>query len=112
MIKIAVASEGTDVAARFGHCPAFWIYSTENGYIVDEAFVENTGHAPGAVPDYLSGLGVGIVIAGGMGAGAIESLNQRRMIPILGASGDVKEAVERYLRGELYSTAVICDDHL
>ena len=111
MIKIAVASEGHEVATHFGHCSNFMIFETEDGRILAEESVPNPGHAPGFLPNYLGDLGVGIVIAGGMGAGAIEIFNERQIIPILGASGDARQAVESYLCGELYSTATVCVEH-
>ena len=84
-MKIAVASMGNVVAGHFGHCENFNIFDIENG--------------------------VNVIIAGGMGEGAVNIFNARNIEVIMGATGVAQEAVERYLRGELKSTGSICHEH-
>ena len=52
-----------------------------------------------------------VIIAGGMGGGAVEIFNERNIEVIVGAEGDAKVAVEAYLRGDLRSTGSICHEH-
>ena len=52
-----------------------------------------------------------VIIAGGMGGGAVEIFNERNIEVIVGATGDARAAAEAYLRGELKSTGSICHDH-
>ncbi|MEF9852995.1 MAG: NifB/NifX family molybdenum-iron cluster-binding protein [Hydrogenoanaerobacterium sp.] len=111
MMKIAVAGMGNTVAGHFGHCENFNIYETENGKIVSAKSIANPGHKPGFLPNFLGDMGVELIIAGGMGGGAVEIFNERKIEVIVGAEGDAKEAVERYLRGELKSTGSICHEH-
>ncbi|MEG1429761.1 MAG: NifB/NifX family molybdenum-iron cluster-binding protein, partial [Hydrogenoanaerobacterium sp.] len=99
-MKIAVAGMGNTVAGHFGHCENFNIYETENGKIVSAKSIANPGHKPGFLPNFLGDMGVELIIAGGMGGGAVEIFNERKIEVIVGAEGDAKEAVERYLRGE------------
>lgn len=110
-MKIAVAGMGNTVAGHFGHCENFNIYETENGKIVSAKSIANPGHKPGFLPNFLGDMGVELIIAGGMGGGAVEIFNERKIEVIVGAEGDAKEAVERYLRGELKSTGSICHEH-
>ncbi len=110
-MKIAVASEGNMVTGHFGHCGVFNIYDAENGTIVAHEAVPNPGHRPGFLPNFLGDRGVNVVISGGMGGGAVDIFNERKIEVILGASGDAKAAVEAYLRGELKSTGSICHNH-
>lgn len=110
-MKIAVACNGDKIWPHFGHCENFMIYDTEGEKIVAEKNTPNPGHRPGFLPNYLGDLGVEVIIAGGMGGGAVEIFNERNIEVVVGAEGDAKEAVLSYLRGELKSTGSICHEH-
>lgn len=110
-MKLAVASMGTQVAEHFGHCESFTVFQTENGAITTQESVPNPGHRPGFLPNFLGDLGVEVIIAGGMGAGAIEIFNERNIQVVTGATGDARQAVERFLRGELVSSGAVCREH-
>jgi len=111
MMKIAVACEGKNVTEHFGHCVNFMIYDVENGKIVQEESVPNPGHKPGFLPNYLADKGVGVIVSGGMGGGAVDIFNERNVEVVVGACGDARTAVENYLKGELKTTGSICHDH-
>ena len=70
-MKIAVACMGTQVGGHFGHCENFRIYDTADGKICAEESIPNPGHRPGFLPNFLGDMGVEVIIAGGMGGGAI-----------------------------------------
>lgn len=110
-MRIAVASEGQSVAGHFGHCDSFIIFDAENGAILNTESVPNPGHRPGFLPNFLADRGVNVIISGGMGGGAVEIFNERNVEVVVGASGEAKDAVERYLRGELKSTGSVCHEH-
>lgn len=110
-MKIAVASENDLVTGHFGHCINFNIFEIENEKILKSESIANPGHRPGFLPNFLSELGVNVIISGGMGAGAVDIFNERGIEVILGASGDSKTAVEQYLKGLLQSTGSICHEH-
>ena len=110
-MKIAVAAMGKTVAGHFGHCENFIFFDTENGAILSENSVPNPGHRPGFLPNFLADNGAEVVIAGGMGGGAVDIFNERGVEVIVGAMGDARAAVEAYLKGELVSTGSICHNH-
>ena len=110
-MKIAVASNNHQVSEHFGHCEDFLIYSTEENKIINETKVGNPGHKPGFLPNFLGDQGVEVIIAGGMGGGAVEIFNERNIEVILGAKGEATAAVEAYLAGNLKSTGSICHNH-
>lgn len=110
-MKIAVASMGNVVAGHFGHCENFNIFDVENNAVVKHESIANPGHKPGFLPNFLGDLGVNVIIAGGMGEGAVNIFNARNIEVIMGATGVAQEAVERYIRGELKSTGSICHEH-
>ncbi len=111
MLKIAVASEGEQVTAHFGHCRNFNLYEADGSRITGAESVANPGHRPGFLPNFLHGLGVDVIISGGMGGAAVDLFNEHGIEVVVGAAGDSKTAAEAYLRGELVSTGNICRDH-
>lgn len=110
-MKIAVASTGAQISEHFGHCDNFSIYETADGVIHSKTVVPNPGHKPGYLPNFLGDLGVEVIIAGGMGGGAVEIFNSRNIEVVVGAQGNAREAAENYLKGNLKSTGSFCHKH-
>jgi predicted Fe-Mo cluster-binding NifX family protein len=110
-MKIAVASEKEMVTQHFGHCINFNVYESEGDKIVKSESIDNPGHKPGFLPVFLNDMGVNVIIAGGMGGGAVEIFNEKGIEVIVGASGDAKKAAEAYLQGILKSTGSVCHEH-
>ncbi len=110
-MKIAVAAMGTAVAGHFGHCENFIFFDTQDGKILSEQSVPNPGHRPGFLPNFLADHGAQVVIAGGMGGGAVDIFNERGVQVIVGAQGDARAAVQAFLAGELVSTGSVCHEH-
>ena len=110
-MRIAVAAMGTTVAGHFGHCENFIFFHAENGQITAEKSVPNPGHRPGFLPNFLADNGAEVIIAGGMGGGAVDIFNERGVEVIVGAQGDARTAVEAYLKGELKTTGAVCHEH-
>lgn len=110
-MKIAVAAMGTAVAGHFGHCENFIFFDTQDGKILSEQSVPNPGHRPGFLPNFLADHGAQVVIAGGMGGGAVEIFNERGVQVVVGAQGDARAAVQAFLAGELVSTGSVCHEH-
>ena len=110
-MKIAVPGAGKNIGGHFGHCEHFIFFEVENNAIVNESIVPNPGHKPGFLPNFLADNGANVVIAGGMGGGAVDIFNERGVEVVLGAQGDARTAVEAWLRGELKSTGSICQHH-
>ena len=111
LMRIAVAAEGKNVTEHFGHCVNFMLYDVENNKITKEESVDNPGHKPGFLPNFLADKGVKVIISGGMGQGAVDIFNERDVEVVTGASGDARTAAERYLKGDLKSTGSVCHEH-
>ncbi len=111
MKKIAVACQEKKVAQHFGHCEGFWIFTVEDDHFRSEELISNPGHKPGFLPNFLADRGVDVIISGGMGRGAVEIFEGRGIKVVVGASGDCRESVEAYLKGELVSTGAVCQEH-
>jgi predicted Fe-Mo cluster-binding NifX family protein len=112
MKKIAVPTNGKNVAQHFGRCPQYTIIDTENGEIIEKKVIDNPGHQPGFLPKYLKKLGVDCVLAGGMGRKAKDLFDKNGIEAITGVTGPVEAGVNLYLEKNLNTTEDICDhDH-
>lgn len=107
-MKIVVAAMGQTVAEHFGHCLNFICYETAQEEIIKEENIPNPGHKPGFLPNFLAERGAEVLITGGIGAGAVEIFQARGVKVICGATGDAKENVLKFLKGELYAGANSC----
>lgn len=110
-MKIAVASDKKNVSEHFGFCESFEVFHTDKGKIVKEESLENPGHKPGFLPNYLNDNGVNVIISGGMGGSAVNIFNEHNIEVIVGANGSAKDAAKAYLKGDLESTGTVCHDH-
>ncbi len=103
----AATAEGLNspVSPHFGRCPYYIIIDLDDAKNITQVGVlENrqaAGHAPGELPAYIKQVGVDVMVSGGMGARAIEFFHQYGIQVATGASGTVKETLEKLLAGEL-----------
>ena len=113
-MKIAVTathrSLDADVDQRFGRCMCFIIVETEGNEIkshkeISNEAVQATRGAGIQAAQTVANAGVEVVITGNIGPNAFNVLSQTKIKVITGVSGKVKEAVEKYLKGELKETA-------
>ena len=98
---IAVTCQDNEVFQHFGHTPAFAIFTAENNAITSEKLLECGDSGHGALASLLAAENVDVVICGGIGGGAINALKAANIKVIGGASGNVREAAEKYLAGSL-----------
>lgn len=107
-MKIAISTDGTEVSPHFGRCPQFTIIEVQDNKLIDKKVIENPGHHPGYLPQYLGGLGVSCIVAGGMGMRAGELFKQAGIETILGVEGKIEEIVGKIVEGSLESGESIC----
>jgi len=108
-MRIAVATEGGQVAPHFGRCPEYTLFDVAQDRVVSRRVLPNPGHEPGFLPDYLARLGVDVVIAGGMGPRAQGLFAARGVRPVIGAGGRVDDVVAAFLAGTLVTGESRCD---
>jgi len=106
-MKIAVSSSGTNLDSqidpRFGRCAYFVIVNTDD--MSFEAF-DNEGIALGGgagiqSSQFVASKGVGAIITGNVGPNAVQTLYAAGVETFMGQTGSVREAVERYRRGDI-----------
>ena len=71
-MKISISTDGEMVAQHFGRCPSFTIVDFEGSKIVSKERIDNPGHHPGYIPQFLHERGVNCIVAGGMGRSSHE----------------------------------------
>lgn len=108
---IAVAVENGNVCHHFGHSPSFSFYEIENGKVVSVKNIQSPGHGHGILPEFIASNGAEVVIAGGMGQGAVNGCESRGMQVITGVQGVADEAAELFAKGELASSGSVCSHH-
>lgn len=111
-MRFAVPISGGTLSAHFGHCEQFALIDVDENSkkILSTKFVSSPGHEPGVLPAWLSGQGVNVVVAGGMGSRAQSLFNQSGIKVITGASGVTPEKlVDDYMQGSLVTDSNFCD---
>jgi predicted Fe-Mo cluster-binding NifX family protein len=111
-MKIAISTDGENVSGHFGRCPSFTIVEIERSEIKNKEIVDNPGHHPGAIPEFLHEKGVGCIIAGGMGRNAMGFFSQYGIDTIVGITGTVEEILEKLIEGSLESKESLCSPGL
>ena len=113
-MKIAVSASGdsldSNVDPRFGRCAYFIIVEIEEQEIKGHEVVNNEAvqamrGAGVQAAQTVANKGAKVVLTGNIGPNAYNILSQTGIKIITGVSGKVKEAVEKYLKGELKETS-------
>lgn len=108
-MRIAVSADsknGLDsvVSPHFGRCSHYILVDISDGHVERVEEVESPfygQHRPGQVPAFIDSLGADVMLAGGMGQRAIMFFQQFGIEGVTGAYGTVRQALERYLGGQL-----------
>ena len=114
-MKIAVpVTKEKQIDSHFGHCESYGVFTiTENNEISDLKNVQSP-QGCGCKSDIASVLasdGVNLMLAGGIGDGAINVLNSSGIEVIRGCSGDATKVVKLYLKGLVEDSGSSCHQH-
>lgn len=108
-MKIAIPTEGIYISPHFGRCPSFTIAEIEGNKVVNKETIDNPGHEPGRIPEFLKSLGVKTIIAAGMGSRATDLFNGYGISYVLGVDGKVDDIIESFKKGELKGGESSCE---
>ena len=111
-MKIAVpVTKENQIDSHFGHCESYGVFTiTEKREIANVESVKSP-QGCGCKSDIASVLaadGVSIMLAGGIGVGAINVLNNSGIEVIRGCTGDATEVVKLYLEGLVEDSGNSC----
>ncbi len=111
-MKIGVASSKDMVSEHFGHCANFNFFEIVDGKVISEELVNSPGHDCKGLPMFLKENNVEVLIAGGIGRGAMNGCITQGIEVVSGASGLAKNAAIAFANGNLKSTGALCShDH-
>ncbi len=107
-MKIAISTEGNFVSAHFGRCPSFTIVEVEDGKLIQRQTIDNPGHHPGFLPQFLHERGVTAIIAGAMGQRAFGLFAEQGIEVVVGITGTIDETIDKILKGTLEGGENLC----
>ncbi len=114
-MKIAVpVTKENQIDGHFGHCESYGVYTISDKNEIAEIKSVESPQGCGCKSDIASVLasdGVTIMLAGGIGGGAINVLNYSGIEVIRGCSGDATEVVKLYLAGLVEDSGSSCHQH-
>ncbi len=99
--KIAIPYADGEVDQHFGKTKKFKIFKVADMQLVGEEYVDNAAEGHEAAVGVLQKKGVEIVICGGIGAHAQDSLAQAGIIVFSGVKGDAYQAILDFIDGTL-----------
>ena len=109
-MKIGVSATGRDLNAmvdqHFGRCSGFLIIDidTMNFESISNESAMSSGGAGIQAAQTVAKAGVDVVVTGNMGPNAFQTLSAAGIKVFTGADGTIKEAIEKYKKGELKET--------
>jgi predicted Fe-Mo cluster-binding NifX family protein len=113
-MKIALPSNGSNIDEHFGHCQSFTLFDIddEKKIVSEETLTPPAGcGCKSNIIPQLAGMGVSVMLAGNMGGGAANMLAQSGIAVVRGRSGDVREAVQEFLAGNVDDSGATCQSH-
>ena len=112
-MKIALPSRDGMIDEHFGHCEYFTVVTVDEGKITTSERLDppaGCGCKSSIVSD-LAQIGVTVMLAGNMGPGAVTVLGSHGIQVFRGCSGDPKQAVEKWLAGQIRDSGQSCSEH-
>ena len=109
-MKFAIPLADGKLTDHFGHCQEFALLDVEENQIKSKETLVPPPHEPGVLPKWLNELGANVILAGGIGARALDLFAQNKIKVIVGASSLApEELVKQYLDNTLQTGGNVCD---
>jgi predicted Fe-Mo cluster-binding NifX family protein len=109
-MKFAIPLAEGKLTAHFGHCQEFALVDVEDNAVKKTQTLVPPPHEPGVLPKWLHDLGANVIIAGGMGARALDLFAQNDIKVVVGAKALApEELVKQYLDNTLQVGGNVCD---
>lgn len=108
-MKIAISTDGNIVSPHFGRCPSFTIAEIEGDRLIKKEVIDNPGHHPGFLPQFLHERGVECIIAGGMGMRATQLFGEHNIKTVVGISGNIDDVIDSCVKGTLQGGESLCN---
>ncbi len=113
-MKVAIPTkEGNRIDDHFGHCEFYSIFTVDDNQVVEKQILQSPqgcGCKSNIAFD-LAEIDVKVMLAGGIGQGAINKLASQNIQVIRNCKGDVDLLVNEYLAGNLVDGGFSCAAH-
>jgi len=113
-MKIAVPVHHGFINEHFGHSESYAIFtlSLENKIEKKDIIQADAGcGCKSGIADQLAREGVSVMLAGNIGAGAIQHLASRDIKVVRGCAGPAEEVVNSYIKGGIQDGGQTCNQH-
>lgn len=113
-MKIAIPTRGNIVDDHFGHCQAYTVFDIdENKKIISSEMLPSPQGCgcKSNIASLLKEKGVSVMLAGNMGNGALNVLNNQGIDVYRGCSGNVHQLTEAFLQGKIGDSGEGCCHH-
>ena len=113
-MKIAVPTRAHAVDDHFGHCEAYSVFTIGENKVIEKMEFLPSPKGCGCKSNIASVLqeqGVGVMLAGSMGDGAMNVLTNHGIKVYRGCSGNVAELVNQFLVTGLKDSGESCHHH-
>ncbi len=114
-MKIALpTTQQQTVDAHFGHCEFYTIFTISDQKVVINSETLASPQGCGCksnIAGVLRDKGVTLMLAGNIGMGAINVLNNNGIEVIRGCQGNINNVVATYLSGNLQDSGLTCSHH-
>jgi len=111
-MKIAVpVTSDNKLDSHFGHCKYFKIFSVKNENEIEcikKISPENGHGCKSGIASLLAAEGVEVLLAGGIGEGAVNNLNSAGIKVIRGCAGEPDDLVRLYIEGKIDDSGESC----
>ena len=107
-------TKNNQIDDHFGHCEYYGIYMiSDNKEITSQEIVQSPDGCgcKSNIAATLAQKGVSVMLAGGIGSGAIRVLNQAGIQVVRGCSGNAEEIVKQYALGNIQDNGESCLHH-
>ena len=114
-MKIAIpVTKSNKIDNHFGHCEYYSVLTiSEEGNITNEEKLDSPQGCgcKSNIAGVLADKGVTVMLAGGIGGGAIHVLNNAGIEVVRGCSGNATETALKYISGNIKDSGVSCIHH-
>lgn len=115
MKKIAIpVNESNQIEDHFGQCDFYGVYTiSDKNEIIEVQSIESEQGCgcKSNIASVLAENGVSIMLAGGIGAGAINVLNNSGIQVLRGCSGNIEDILKQYTNGQIIDSGESCLQH-
>ena len=111
-MKIAIPSTNENIVdSHFGHCEFYQIYTVSDEKEITEIQILDAPSSCGCKSNIavtLQTIGVNVMLAGGIGQGAIDVLSTAGIEVVRGCSGNIETLIDLYLKGQIADGGSTC----